>query len=89
MSVFPKPYADVVARLRVTCGFILVAAFAWFARPDERSLTWGLPVSALGLLLRAWATGHVEKLSRLGLRDLRGGLGVEPGTLLERPGGEE
>ena len=65
MSVFPKPYADLVARLRVTCGFILVAAFAWFSRPDARSLAWGLPVSALGLVLRAWATGHVEKNIRL------------------------
>ena len=65
MSFFPKPYADLVARLRVTCGFILVAAFAWFARPDARSLAVGLPVSALGLLLRGWATGHVEKNIRL------------------------
>jgi protein-S-isoprenylcysteine O-methyltransferase Ste14 len=65
MSVFPKPYADVVARLRVTCGFILVAAFAWFSRPDARSLAIGLPVSLVGLLLRAWATGHVEKNIRL------------------------
>jgi protein-S-isoprenylcysteine O-methyltransferase Ste14 len=65
MSVFPKPYADMVARLRVTCGFVLVAAFAWFSRPDARSLAWGLPVSALGLVLRAWATGHVEKNIRL------------------------
>jgi protein-S-isoprenylcysteine O-methyltransferase Ste14 len=63
--LFPKPYADLVARLRVTCGFILVAAFAWFSRPDARSLAWGLPVSALGLALRAWATGHVEKDARL------------------------
>ncbi|HEX5227390.1 MAG TPA: isoprenylcysteine carboxylmethyltransferase family protein [Bryobacteraceae bacterium] len=65
MSVFPKPYADLVARLRVTCGFILVAAFAWFSRPDAQSLAWGLPVSVLGLALRAWATGHVEKNMRL------------------------
>src|ERR1700683_5623078 len=65
MSFFPKPYADMVARLRVTCGFILVAAFAWFSRPDARSLAIGLPISALGLLLRAWATGHVEKNIRL------------------------
>jgi protein-S-isoprenylcysteine O-methyltransferase Ste14 len=65
MGVFPKPYADLVARLRVTCGFIMVAAFAWFSRPDARSLAWGLPVSALGLALRAWATGHVEKNLRL------------------------
>lgn len=65
MSVFPKPYADAVARLRVTCGFVMVAAFAWFARPDAGSLELGLPVAALGLLLRAWATGHVEKNIRL------------------------
>jgi protein-S-isoprenylcysteine O-methyltransferase Ste14 len=65
MSVFPKPYADLVARLRVTCGFVLVAAFAWFSQPDVRSLGLGLPVSVLGLLLRAWATGHVEKNIRL------------------------
>jgi protein-S-isoprenylcysteine O-methyltransferase Ste14 len=65
MSFFPKPYADLVARLRVTCGFVLVAAFAWFSRPDVKSLALGLPVSVLGLLLRAWATGHVEKDIRL------------------------
>ncbi len=65
MSLFPKPYADAVARLRVTSGFVLVAAFAWFAQPDARSLALGLPVSALGLLLRAWATGHLEKNIRL------------------------
>jgi len=65
MSFFPKPYADRVARLRVATGFVLVAAFAWFSRPDLRSLIWGLPVSVLGLLLRAWATGHLEKNIRL------------------------
>jgi len=65
MSFFSKPYADLVARLRVTCGFVLVAAFAWFSKPDLKSLALGLPVSVLGLLLRAWATGHVEKNIRL------------------------
>jgi len=65
MSVFPKPYADRVARLRVTTGFVLVAAFAWFSHPDFYSLAWGLPLSALGLLLRGWAAGHLEKDSRL------------------------
>ena len=65
MSFFPKPYADRVARLRVATGFVLVAAFAWLSRPDDRSLIWGVPVSALGLLLRAWATGHLEKNIRL------------------------
>jgi protein-S-isoprenylcysteine O-methyltransferase Ste14 len=58
---FPKPYADFVARLRVPCGFVLVAAFAWFSHPDARSLACGLPVSIAGLLVRAWAAGHLAK----------------------------
>jgi len=58
---FPKPYADFVARLRVPGGFILVAAFAWFAHPDPRSLACGLPLSVAGLALRAWAAGHLAK----------------------------
>ena len=61
MSIFPKRYADRVARLRVTFGFILIAAFIWLSHPTTRSLAYGLPISALGLLLRAWATGHLEK----------------------------
>lgn len=65
MGVFPKPYADLVQRLRVTAGFVMVAAFAWLSQPSLRSLTFGLPVSAAGLLLRAWATGHLEKNIRL------------------------
>jgi protein-S-isoprenylcysteine O-methyltransferase Ste14 len=65
MSVFPKPYADLVARLRVTSGFVLVLAFAWLSQPDFNSLAVGLPVSLLGLALRAWATGHLEKNIRL------------------------
>jgi protein-S-isoprenylcysteine O-methyltransferase Ste14 len=64
-AFFPKPYADAVARLRVTCGFVMVGAFAWFARPDARSLALGLPLAAIGLILRGWATGHVEKNIRL------------------------
>ena len=65
MNLFPKPYADRVARLRVVSGFLLVAAFAWFSQPDARSLALGLPIATLGLLLRAWATGHLEKNMRL------------------------
>ena len=58
---FPKPYADLVARLRVPCGFALVAAFAWFSHPNARSLPLGLPVALLGLGLRGWAAGHLAK----------------------------
>lgn len=62
---FPKRYADAVARLRVTAGFVMVAAFAVFAHPDPTSLLVGLPLSALGLALRAWAAGHLAKDQRL------------------------
>jgi len=62
---FPKPYADVVARLRVPGGFLLVAAFLWLARPTPASLLYGLPVSLPGLWLRGWAAGHLEKNQRL------------------------
>lgn len=62
---FPKPYADTVAKLRVPGGFVLVAAFAWFSRPDVASLCYGIPVSLLGLVLRGWAAGHLAKNQQL------------------------
>ena len=60
-----KRYADFVARLRVPFGFILVLAFGWFSQPTFASLAAGMPVSVAGLLLRAWATGHLEKNMKL------------------------
>jgi protein-S-isoprenylcysteine O-methyltransferase Ste14 len=62
---FPKPYADRVAKLRVPFGFILVGAFLWLSAPSASSLTIGLPISILGLTLRAWAAGHLEKNTAL------------------------
>jgi protein-S-isoprenylcysteine O-methyltransferase Ste14 len=62
---FPKPYADTAARLRVPAGFVMVAAFVWFAHPGFTSLAAGLPLSACGLALRAWAAGHLAKDRRL------------------------
>ena len=65
--LFPKPYADFVARLRVPSGFLLVAAFAWLASPSSTSLLAGVPVSIFGLLLRAWAAGHLAKNQNLAI----------------------
>jgi protein-S-isoprenylcysteine O-methyltransferase Ste14 len=62
---FAKKYADFVQRLRVPCGFLLLAAFAWLSRPTARSMMLGLPVGALGLLLRGWAAGHLAKNKEL------------------------
>jgi protein-S-isoprenylcysteine O-methyltransferase Ste14 len=65
MIRFPKPYADDVARLRVPSGFLIVAVFAWFSHPTVRSMGFGLPISVLGLVLRAWAAGCLAKNERL------------------------
>ena len=61
---FPKPYADTVAKLRVPGGFLMVAAFLWLAAPTWTSLAIGLPISVIGLALRAWAAGHLERIVR-------------------------
>lgn len=62
---FPKPYADLVARLRVPAGFVMLAAFGYFSTPTVESLRLGLPVSLAGLGLRAWAAGHLRKNQKL------------------------
>lgn len=62
---FPKPYADIVARLRVPAGFIMLAAFGWFSHPTMNTLLSGIPLSLCGLGLRAWAAGHLAKNQRL------------------------
>jgi protein-S-isoprenylcysteine O-methyltransferase Ste14 len=61
MIVFPKPYADAVARLRVPSGFLIVVVFAWFSSPTSLSMAIGVPISLLGLALRAWAAGCLAK----------------------------
>lgn len=65
MIPFPKPYADAVARLRVPSGFLLVIVFAWFSRPTPLSMATGVPLSLLGLALRAWAAGCLAKNRQL------------------------
>jgi protein-S-isoprenylcysteine O-methyltransferase Ste14 len=62
---FPKPYADRVAKMRVTAGFVMVAAFAFFSKPTPHSLAVGLVISLLGMALRAWAAGHLYKNQKL------------------------
>jgi protein-S-isoprenylcysteine O-methyltransferase Ste14 len=62
---FPKPYADAVAKLRVPGGFVLVAAFLWLSQPSMQSLAVGIPGSIVGLAIRGWAAGHLEKNTAL------------------------
>jgi protein-S-isoprenylcysteine O-methyltransferase Ste14 len=51
--------------LRLPLGFLLAIVFAWLARPTPMSLAIGGAVAAIGLGVRAWATGHIVKNDRL------------------------
>lgn len=48
-------------RWRVPLGFACAALFLFFARPNSLSLAIGAAVAVPGLLLRAWASGHLRK----------------------------
>lgn len=63
--LFPKPYADAVQRLRVASGFILLLTFAWFSHPSVESMAVGIPISLLGLAIRAWAADISSRTSGL------------------------
>jgi protein-S-isoprenylcysteine O-methyltransferase Ste14 len=52
-------------RVRVSLGFVFAAAYVWLARPSERSIIVGSCIALVGLILRALASGHVNKNERL------------------------
>ena len=50
-----------IQRWRVPLGFLCAALFILFARPRPATLIAGAIVSLIGLLLRAWGSGHLRK----------------------------
>ena len=50
-----------IQRWRVPLGFLCAALFILFARPRPATLVAGAAVSFVGVLLRAWASGHIRK----------------------------
>ena len=62
---FPKRYAEIAARTRVPAGMAVAILFVWLSRPDWVSLGLGVPWAVLGMALRGWAAGHLEKNQRL------------------------
>lgn len=63
--LFPKAYADLVQRLRVPSGCLLILAFVWLSEPTGKTLIAGLPFCVAGLAWRSWAAGHLRKNSQL------------------------
>jgi protein-S-isoprenylcysteine O-methyltransferase Ste14 len=51
----------VPSRLRVSLGWALSLVVLYLARPTPPSLALGLPLVALGEIVRLWASGHIEK----------------------------
>jgi protein-S-isoprenylcysteine O-methyltransferase Ste14 len=45
----------------VPLGFLCAALFILFAQPRPATLAAGAPLSVVGLLLRAWGSGHLRK----------------------------
>ncbi|MDT7690092.1 MAG: hypothetical protein QOE46_2851 [Acidobacteriota bacterium] len=52
-------------RWRVPLGFVCAGVFIILAKPNVRSLAAGGAVALVGLLVRAWASGHIRKNARL------------------------
>ena len=52
-------------RLRVPLGFLFAIIFLIFAKPAPATLLAGAIISIFGILIRAWASGHIRKNQNL------------------------
>jgi protein-S-isoprenylcysteine O-methyltransferase Ste14 len=58
-------WQQVARRIRVPLGFALAVLYLWLARPTWPTLAAGAVIAFAGVLLRALASGHITKNSRL------------------------
>lgn len=58
-------YSEVAKRLRLPLGFLFGIAYLIFARPTALTLAVGGMIALIGVLVRAWASGHISKNERL------------------------
>jgi protein-S-isoprenylcysteine O-methyltransferase Ste14 len=58
-------YSEVAKTLRLPLGFLLGIIYLVFARPTPLTLAVGGVVALIGVLVRAWASGHISKNERL------------------------
>ncbi len=50
-----------IQRFRVPLGFLFAAIFLYFAKPEILFLVIGGAIAVVGLLIRAWSSGHIRK----------------------------
>ncbi len=58
-------YSEAAKKLRLPLGFLLGILYVIFARPTPLALAVGGGIALLGVLVRAWASGHIDKNERL------------------------
>jgi protein-S-isoprenylcysteine O-methyltransferase Ste14 len=57
----------ILQRIRVPLGFLFGIIFLVFARPNPTVLIIGGIVAVVGILIRAWASGHIRKNQNLAI----------------------
>lgn len=60
-------HGTLLQRFRVPLGFLFAAIFLFFAHPTFLTLAIGAVISISGLLIRAWASGHIRKNQNLAI----------------------
>ena len=58
-------YSEVAKRLRLPLGFLFGITYLVFARPTPLTLSVGGAIALVGVIVRAWASGHISKNERL------------------------
>lgn len=58
-------WSRIARRIRVPVGFVFAAFYMWLARPSWGCLAAGAVIVAVGIALRAYASGHLRKASEL------------------------
>src|SRR5215216_5850418 len=63
----PKLDKRFLQRIRVPLGFLFAILFGVFSKPTFLTLATGGAIGLLGLLIRAWASGHIDKAATLAI----------------------
>ncbi|MEO8576876.1 MAG: isoprenylcysteine carboxylmethyltransferase family protein [Gemmatimonadales bacterium] len=58
-------YSEIAKKLRLPLGFVFGIAYLIWARPTALTLAVGGVIAFIGVLIRAWASGHIVKNRRL------------------------
>ncbi|MDI1243311.1 MAG: isoprenylcysteine carboxylmethyltransferase family protein [bacterium] len=61
----PSNFVKFLQRIRVFSGFVFAIVFLVFSRPTPLTLAGGISIALTGVMLRAWACGHLRKSSEL------------------------